>query len=386
MRIPLSSPSITDIERRAVLSVLDTTTLSIGPHLEQFERAFCELTGSAYAVAVNSGTSALHLAIKAANIGPGDEVITTPFSFVASANCILFEGATPVFVDIDERTYNLNVDLLPAAVSARTRAILPVHVFGRPCEMSVITTLARQNGLRIIEDACEAIGARVAGRHVGLSGDAGVFAFYPNKQITTGEGGMIITNTAESAQLYRSLRNQGRSQGAAWLVHDRLGYNYRLSEINCALGWAQVGRLPEILRKRAAAAALYSGILADSVPEVVPPAAVESGTEMSWFVYVVRLADEFTRAHRDAILTHLRSRGIGCSNYFSPIHLQPFYRKQFGFAPGDFPVTERVADRTIALPFFTDIGPDAIAEVCSALREAVDTVLTGGHVLAQAGA
>ena len=385
-RIPLSSPSITNSERSAVLAVLETNTLSIGPCLSSFESEFKSFTRSTSAVAVNSGTSALHLAARSLGIGPGDEVITTPFSFVSSANCCLFEGAKPVFVDIDARTYNIDVSRIPAAVSRRTRAILPVHVFGRPCDMPAVVDAAAPKRLNVIEDACEAIGARINDRHVGTFGDIGVFAFYPNKQITTGEGGMVVTNRDDIGRFARSARNQGRGEGAAWLSHEQLGYNYRLSEMNCALGVAQMKRLPLILRKRAAAAELYTGLLSDSMPEVIPPASADPGTEISWFVYVVRLADDFSRSDRDSILQHLHASGIGCSNYFSPIHLQPFYRDQFGFAPGDFPITEFVAERTIALPFFTDIGVDQIVEVCRTLKQVMKSVVRDRRTAVVVGA
>ena len=274
---------------------------------------------------------------------------------------------------------------IASAVSSRTRAILPVHVFGRPCDMVAILDVARRLGIHVIEDACEAIGATCYGRQVGTFGDLGVFAFYPNKQMTTGEGGMVVTDNAEYATLCRSWRNQGRGEADSWLQHERLGFNYRLPEMNCALGLAQLTRLSDILTKRAAAARTYSEILSDSIPEVLPPAKAQPGMTVSWFVYVVRLSEEFDRSERDAILAHLTARGIGCSNYFTPIHLQPFYRTRFGYARGDFPVTERVAEHTIALPFFTDIQPDQIREVCSALRQAISAVRAERSALVPVG-
>jgi perosamine synthetase len=322
-------------------------------------------------VAVNSGTSGLHLAVKAAGFGPGDEVITTPFSFVASANCLLYEGAVPRFVDIDPETYNMDVHDITRAINPRTRGILPVHVFGRPCPMGEIQQIARRENLTIIEDACEAVGATYRGRPAGSFGQTGVFAFYPNKQITTGEGGAIMTNDAGIAMLCRSWRNQGRAEDAEWLEHERLGYNYRISDLNCALGVAQFSRLEEILAERSAVADRYGELLRQRVPEVIGPAPAAMDTQISWFVYVVRLRDEFSRQDRDAVLQDLRDAGIGCRNYFSPIHLQPFYRKQFGFAPGDFPVTERVSERTIALPFFSQLAYDDIVTVCGELSRAI---------------
>jgi perosamine synthetase len=384
MQIPLSSPDISDAEKNAVLDVLSGRELSLGPRLPAFEHAVAEYTGSRYAVAVNSGTSALHLCVKAAGIGPGDEVITTPFSFVASANCVLFESGVPVFVDIDPDAYTIDAGRIEAAVTPRTRAILPVHVFGRPAAMSAILDIARRRNLRVIEDACEAIGATFDGKRTGAFGDTGVFAFYPNKQMTTGEGGMIVTDDRETAALCRSWRNQGRGEDGGWLQHERLGYNYRLSDINCALGIEQTRRLPEILAARARVARLYNQALSGT-EEIVLPALDAPSCEISWFVYVVRLRDEFTQDDRDAVLTRLRERGIGCNNYFSPIHLQPFYRSMFGFRPGDFPITERISARTIALPFFNTLSEAQIAYVAEALKEEVTTLRARELVAGEAG-
>ena len=384
MNIPLSNPDISDFDRQAVLDVLNTPALSLGPRLPEFEKVFARTLGSRHAVAVNSGTSALHLCVKAAEIGEGDEVITTPFSFVASANCALFERAWPVFVDIEEETYNINPFGIEDAITSRTRAILPVHVFGRPCEMDPILLLARHYGLYVIEDACEAIGATYGGKQVGTFGHTAAFAFYPNKQITTGEGGMIVTDESAVAALCRSWRNQGRSETGAWLQHERLGYNYRLSDINCALGLAQLKQLDEILAMRNAVAGKYTSLLKDRVPEVIPPAPAARHSRNSWFVYVVRLREEFTRSDRDAVLEHLRAEGIGCNNYFSPIHLQPFYQEMFGYRKGCFPITERVADRTIALPFFNRLGDAQIEVVCNALAQAVSRLRHAVFSLSQA--
>jgi len=371
MNIPLSAPDLTHEERACVMDVLLGRELSLGPRLPAFERALRELTGARHAIAVNSGTSALHLCIKAARIGPGDEVITTPFSFVASANCALFERAVPKFVDIDPNTWNLDVAQIEAAITPRTKAILPVHVFGRPCPMEPIVEIANRRNLVVIEDSCEAIGATSGGRQVGTFGQTGVFAFYPNKQITTGEGGAIVTDDDDVARLCRSWRNQGRGETGAWLQHERLGYNYRLSDLNCALGTVQVSRLQEILAARARVAAMYHRVLSRRVPDVVLPLPTEPGAEISWFVYVVRLREEFSAADRNAVVESLRRSGIGCNTYFSPIHLQPFYREMFGYRPGDFPVTEHIAERTIALPFFNQLKEEEIESVCNALAEAV---------------
>jgi perosamine synthetase len=369
-RVPLSSPDITSEERHAVMDVLSGRSLSLGPKLPAFEEALADAVGVRFAVAVNSGTSALHLCVKAAEIGEGDEVITTPFSFVASANCLLYERAIPRFVDIDLATYNIDPQAMVWSINERTRAILPVHVFGLPCDMPAIVQAAERCGLTIIEDSCEAIGATVAGRKAGSFGQSGAFAFYPNKQITTGEGGAIVTNDARVASLCRSWRNQGRGENGAWLQHERLGYNYRLSDINCALGLVQLSRLPEILAQRQRVAELYNRALS-GIDEIVPP---PQAPGMSWFVYVVRLQDEFTREDRDRVLSVLRAEGIGCNCYFTPIHLQPFYREMFGYRPGDFPVTEHVADRTIALPFYNALGEGQIELVVSALAGSVRAI------------
>jgi perosamine synthetase len=381
IHIPLSNPDITDAERTAVLEVLSGPSLSLGPKLPEFERAVCAVAQTRFAVAVNSGTSGLHLCVKAAGVGEGDEVITTPFSFVASANCVLYERARPVFVDIDPVTWNIDPVAVERAITPRTKAILPVHVFGRPCDMASIVRLAGSHNLWVIEDACEAIGAVAAGRPAGSLGDSGVFAFYPNKQITTGEGGVIVTSDEWTAELCRSWRNQGRSDAGGWLQHERLGYNYRLSDINCALGIVQIQRLPEILRNRARVAALYREHLDRSAGLILPAMDDANGT-VSWFVYVPRLADDFTQSDRDQILDDLREQGIGCNNYFSPIHLQPFYRRQFGFARGDFPATEHVAARTIALPFHTRMDEQQVRHVCRALRRALSRVRRTGISMA----
>ena len=370
MNLSLSSPDIGDRELELVREVLTGPALSLGPMLPRFERELAEALGSRYAVALNSGTSALHLCVRAAGIGEDDEVITTPFSFVASANCVLFERAKPVFVDIDPLTYNIDPARIGAAVTPRTRAVLPVHVFGRPCDMEQITATAERHDLKVIEDSCEAIGATIDGKAVGTFGTSGTFAFYPNKQITTGEGGAVVTDDETTAKLCRSWRNQGRGESGAWLQHERLGYNYRLSDINCALGIAQVERLHEILRKRANVARMYSELLAGS-EEVFMPTPAPPNVEVSWFVYVVRLANEFTRENRDAILDALRKQGIGCNNYFSPIHLQPYFREQYGYAPGDFPITEHVSERTIALPFHNHLTSEEITYVVRTLNAAV---------------
>ncbi len=377
--IPLSSPDVTAEDRQRVMDVLSGPTLSLGPLLQAFEEAMAAAAGTRFAVAVNSGTSALHLCVKAAGIVDGDEVITTPFSFVASANCMLYERAIPRFVDIDINTYNIDTALIPGAVNSKTRGILPVHVFGHPSDMPAINQIAARRGLSVIEDACEAIGATIGGRKAGSFGDSGAFAFYPNKQITTGEGGAVVTNDENVARLSRSWRNQGRGDGGAWLQHQRLGYNYRLADINCALGLGQLTRLQEILRLRKNVAETYNHVLS-GVPGVILPPQPSGAVEMSWFVYVIRLADEFSREDRDRVLQLLRQEGVACNNYFAPIHLQDFYRQQFGYRRGDFPVTEHVADRTIALPFFNHLREQQVYEVAGALSRALNELAPAAAV------
>jgi perosamine synthetase len=366
INIPLSRPDITDLERRYIMEVLETPHLSLGPRLVEFEKKLAVYASVKHAIAVNSGTSALHLIVRALGIGQRDEVITTPFSFVASSNCILFEHAKPVFVDIEPDTFNINPDLVARAITPRSNAILAVDVFGHPARWKELTELAEAHCLGLIEDSAEAIGSELHGQKCGSFGDAAVFAFYPNKQITTGEGGAVLTNDDAIAKLCRSMRNQGRGEGDAWLQHSRLGYNYRLSEINCALGIAQLSRIEEIIKARTRVAGFYNERLGEINRVSIPH--IATGVKMSYFVYVIRLSDDYTRGDRDRILNGLRARGVACSNYFSPIHLQPFY-KELGYKEGDFPVTEMVADRTIALPFYNRLGQEEIDYIVKQLKE-----------------
>lgn len=372
MKIPLSNPDITDLEIKYVTQVLRTPNLSLGPKLVEFETKMAEFVGVKYAIAVNSGTSALHLIIRALGIKDGDEVITTPFSFIASANCILFEKAEPVFVDIDPLTLNIDVNRIEERITEKTKAILAVDIFGYPAEWNRLEQIAKEYKLKLIEDSCEALGAEYKGRKAGTFGEAAAFSFYPNKQMTTGEGAIIVTNDREVANLCRSMRNQGRGNSDDWLEHQRLGYNYRPSDINCALGIAQLKRIEELLGKRERVAQMYNMKLKDWQEVKIPCSSPD--VRRSWFVYVVVLQDKYSREDRDNILQELRKRGIGCSNYFTPIHLQPFYVEMFGFRQGGFPVTEHVSERTVALPFYNNLSEPEIDFVVQSLKEIVSNL------------
>ncbi|MBX3358142.1 MAG: DegT/DnrJ/EryC1/StrS family aminotransferase [Phycisphaeraceae bacterium] len=376
--IPLSRPDISGLEVSLVESVLRSGRLSIGPMQEQFEQLVAAASDCDHAVACSSGTAGLHMAMVALGIGPGDEVITTPFSFIASANAILFVGAQPVFVDICPRTLNMDPERLESAITPRTKAIIAVETFGNPSRMDEYAAIAARHEIPIVEDCCEALGCSLKGRPAGSFGRIGVFGFYPNKQITTGEGGMVVTNDKRLADLCRSLRSQGRpvldgvsAAGPAapgmgsWLAHERLGYNYRLSEINAAVGIAQMRRLPEIIAKRQHVAQHYMKLLLEHHDIVLPTC--DPGVVMSWFVFVVRLSSTYTRDERDRIIQGMRRHEIGAGDYFPCIHLQPFYRERFGFKPGDFPMAETVSQRTIALPFFNDLSEHQVEMVCQTL-------------------
>ncbi len=367
--INLSGPDITDAEIDAVVAVLRTPSLSLGPKVPEFERQFTERLGARHAIACNSGTSGLHLIWRALDVVDGAEVVTTPFSFIASSNSIMFTGAKPVFVDIDADTWQIDAKLVEGAVTANTRAILPVDVFGSVPDMAAINAIAARRNLRVVEDSCEALGTKLSGKPAGMLGEVGIFGFYPNKQITTGEGGMIVTNDDEVAFRCRSLRNQGRDPDAGWLQHARLGYNYRLCDINCALGVVQMSRLDEIVARRAQVARWYLDRLAGE--ERIATQKLPTGLDMSWFVFVVRLSDTYSQTDRDTILEKLRERGVGCSNYFTPIHLQPFYQRDLGYGPGDFPITEALSARTVALPFHNGLSEADVDRVVKEFRAAL---------------
>jgi len=367
MHIPMSSPDITQAEIDAVNEVLHTRWLSLGPKIGEFEQAFADYVGVTHAIGVNSGTSGLHLAMIAAGIGPGDEVITPSFSFIASANCVLYERGKPVFVDIDPDTGNIDPACIEAAITPRTKAIIPVHAFGQPADMDPILEIAAQHNLMVIEDACEAIGAEYKERPAGTFGDAAVFAFYPNKQMTTGEGGMIVTDNDDWANLFRSLRNQGRDVFDAWLNHTRLGYNYRMDELSAALGLAQIGRVDELLAKRAQVAAWYNERI-DAIPGIRKPFISATTTKMSWFVYVIRCDEGVSR---NRLMEYLEQEGIPSRPYFTPIHLQPFYQQEFGWKRGDLPNTEKAGDTFLALPFSGVMTEEQVDYVADKLREGI---------------
>jgi dTDP-4-amino-4,6-dideoxygalactose transaminase len=354
-QIPLSRPDIGPQEEEYVLTALRSGVLGLGPFARNFEKEFATFCEAQHAVSVSSGTAGLHLLVRAAAIGEGDEVITPPISFVASANCILYERATPVFADVDPATFVLDPSAVEAAITPRTRAILPVHVFGYPCDLDALGAIAERHGLAIIEDACEAVGSEYRGRRIGGTGTPAVFAFYPNKQMTTGEGGMITTDDAALAAKLRSLANQGRSDSGDWLEHDKLGFNYRMDELSAAVGLAQTERLEEILIARAAVAARYDALLA-AIDGVAIPAATAAGDVRSWFVYVIRL---------DAAMA---ARGVACKPYLPAVHLQPFYR-DLGHGPGELPVAEAIARSTLALPFHTRLAADDQAYVAACLAD-----------------
>jgi dTDP-4-amino-4,6-dideoxygalactose transaminase len=386
--VPMSSPDISAKEKKAVAAVLETRHLSMGPYVQEFEKKAADYSGKKHAIAVNSGTAGLHLCVRAAGINTGDLVITTPFSFVASSNVILFEGGIPVFVDVDRATGNIDIDQVRQAVNdlsgseaergkwlprkgaenaGKVKALLPVDVFGQPAEISQLAELAARDGLVLIEDACEAIGGENRGERAGQSSDMAVFAFYPNKQMTTGEGGVVVCDHDQKAGLMRALRNQGRAPGDTWLEHTHLGYNYRMDEMSAALGSVQIDRLDEMIAKRAQVADWFSQRLAE-ITGIERPQIAESTTRMSWFVYVVRLGEGIQRSK---LANRLAERGIPTRPYFAPIHLQPFMVERFGYQEGDYPVTEELGRRGLALPFSSVMQEDEVELVCGIIQEEI---------------
>ena len=366
--MPLARPWIDEREEELVLEVLRSGRLSLGPTIDRFEELIAERVGAPYAAAVSSGTAGLHLLVRVAGIGPGDEVITSPLSFAASANCFLFEGATPVFADVDPATWNIDPAAVEAAITERTKGVVAVDMFGYPCELDPLIELCERRGLALIEDSAEALGAEYRGRPIGSHGPPGVFGFYPNKQLATGEGGVVVTQSEETWKLVRSMRNQGRSyEGGGWFNHARLGFNYRWTDVQAAIGIAQLEKLDTALELRSAAAGRYAELLSD-VDGVELAPADDADHRRSWFVYVLALAPEIDRAR---VMTDLRERGVDVAEYVPCIHLLTYMRERFGFSEGLCPVAEGIASRTIALPFFPGIEADDQEFVVEALRSAL---------------
>ena len=366
-QIGLSAPWLDEREEELALEVLRSGRLSLGPSIDRFEELFAETVGAPYAAAVSSGTAGLHLLCISAGVGAGDEVITSPYSFVASANCAIYEGATPVFADIDPRTLNLDPAAVEAAITPRTRAIVAVDIYGYPCELAPLQEISDRHGIALIDDACEALGARYKGARVGSHGAPSVFAFYPNKQITTGEGGIVTTHSEDEWLLLKSLRNQGRADGGGWLDHARLGFNYRLDDIRAAIGIGQLEKLDRILAARAAVAGRYSELLS-GIEGLELPLADDADHERSWFVYVVALP---VGADREAVIATLAERGISTARYLPCIHLQSYMRERYGFRKGLCPIAEGLSARTLALPFHARLDADDQAYVAAALAEAL---------------
>ncbi len=366
-RVPLSRPYVDEREEELVLEVLRSGWLSLGPTGPRFEQAFAAFLGAPHAAAVVNGTAGLHLCARLAGVGPGDEVVTTPFSFVASANCFVYEGATPVFADIDPRTLNMDPAAVEAAVTDRTKAIVAVDIFGYPCELDELGAICERHGLVLIEDSCQALGAEYKGARIGSQGHRAVFAFYPNKQMTTGEGGVVATGSADEWRLLVSLRNHGRVDAGGWFDHVRLGFNYRLDDVSAALGVAQVERLEQLLELRAAAAATYGDLLA-GLDGVETPLPDDADHKRSWFVYVVKLDDGIDR---NSVIARLAEQGVASAPYLPCIHTQGYMRERYGFRDGMFPVAENAAARTLALPFFTLIDREDQEHVVDALRAAI---------------
>ena len=367
-RIPLAKPEITESDIQAVLAVLRTTQLSMGPKLAEFEESICAYLKIPYAVAVNSGTAALHLALKTLNIPEGSEVILPSFTFIAPLNVLLQERLRPVFVDIEASTFNVDPSSVEAAITSRTKAIIAVHTFGRPVQADRLRSIAERHDIALIEDACEALGAEVNDQKVGTFGDAGALAFYPNKQITTGEGGVFLTKNKALAERARRLRNQGRDSTLDWYQHTEIGYSYRLSEMNCALGIEQLRRIEQIIQRRQAVAEIYEDKLRH-LPNVILPKQIVGRNRISWFCYVVKLSEEFNLAARDCIANSLAKKGIGTGRYFAPLHHQPVI-KNLGYK-SELPVTDSVACRALALPFFNQLTESEVQEVCDALQESL---------------
>jgi perosamine synthetase len=367
-RIPLARPYLDGREEELVLEVLRSGRLSLGPTIDRFEELIAERVGAPHAAAVSSATAGLHLLVHSAGIGPGDEVITSPLSFAASANCFLFEGATPVFADVDPATWNLDPAAVEGAITERTKGLVAVDMFGYPCELEPLMELSERRGLMLIQDSAEALGAEYKGGPVGSHGPPCVFGFYPNKQIATGEGGVVTTHSEEQWELLRSLRNQGRSyEGGGWFNHVRLGFNYRWTDLQAAVGIAQLEKLDRMLELRSAAAARYAELLA-GVDGVSLAPADDADHRRSWFVYVIELAPEIDRAR---VMVEMRERGVDVAEYVPCVHLLSYMRERYGFAEGLCPIAEEIASRTLALPFFPAIEAEDQEYVVDAMRSAL---------------
>lgn len=386
LNVPMSQPNISDLEIELVNSVLKSDSLSMGPYLREFEERIAAAANCNHAIAVNSGTAGLHCCVRAAGWGAGDYVITSPFSFVASVNALLYEGVTPILVDVDPLSGNIDPALVSQAVedlansgeagrkwlpeknsepNGTLRGILAVDVFGQPADYDALNETAQRANLKVIEDSCEAIGAAYKGRPAGSLADCGVFAFYPNKQITTGEGGVVVTNDADAAMMIRALRNQGRSPSDTWLDHTYLGFNYRMDEMSAALGVAQLRRLPSLLEARSQVADWYEQELKD-IPGIELPHKSATTTYTSWFVYVIWLERS---VNRNEVIRRLDALGIPSRPYFSPIHLQPYMAEKFGYQAGAFPIAEDLGTRGLAIPFSSKLTQEQIYQVASALRQ-----------------
>lgn len=369
MKVEMASADLNESDFQAVMEVLRTGRLALGPKVVEFEQRMAEYAGVKHALAVNSGTSGLHLIVRAMGLGPGDEVLVPSFTFAASVNAVLYEGATPIFVDIEPETLNLDPADVERKITPRTKAIMAVDVFGHPANWEALNAISKRHNIPVIDDCCEALGAKYQGRMIGQFGIAGCFAFYPNKQMTTGEGGIIVTNDDEIARLCRSMRNQGRGEMGAWLEHERLGYNYRLDEMSAALGVSQLARIEDFIAKREQVAQMYNARL-QGLSWVRPPV-VKDDVRMSWFVYVPMLAEGLDR---DPVMREMEAMGVPARGYFSPVHLQPYIRRMLGTGPGSLPVTEAIAQRTIALPFHNHLKEAEIDHVVEVFAKAVERV------------
>ncbi len=366
-QVGLSAPWLDEREEELALEVMRSGRLSLGPSIDRFEQLFAAAVGAPYAAAVSSGTAGLHLLCITAGVGAGDEVITSPYSFVASANCAIYEGATPVFADIDPGTLNLDPDAVEAAITPRTRAVVAVDIYGYPCELDALQAICDRHEIALIDDACEALGARYKGSPVGSRGAPAVFAFYPNKQITTGEGGIVTTHSEDERRLLVSLRNQGRADGGGWLDHARLGFNYRIDDIRAAIGIGQLEKLERILALRSSVAERYRELLRD-IDGLELPLADDADHERSWFVYVVALPKGTAR---ESVIATLTERGVATARYLPCIHLQSYMRDRYGFAEGLCPIAEGHSARTLALPFHARLDEGDQVHVAATLREAL---------------